>query len=107
MCWKTIEGCLCSQFENHARAVLGWPLGWPEMVAPAAVMVNLLAEGNGSGEPKGLEQALAVPGAFIHVYGKTESRKGRKMGHVTALGSTVEEALGVAKKAADAIKFGE
>jgi len=102
----TIEGCLCSQFENHVRAVLGWPLGSPKMVSPAAVMVNLLGDGSGSGVPVGMEQALAVPGAFIHIYGKTRSTKGRKMGHVTALGDTVEEALSIATRAAEAIKFG-
>ncbi len=102
----TIEGCLCSQFENHVRAVLGWPLGSPGMIAPAAVMVNLLGGGSGSGEPVGLRDALAVSGAFIHIYGKTRSTRGRKMGHVTALGDTVEEALGIATRAAAAIKFG-
>ena len=102
----TIEACACSQFENHLRAVLGWPLGSPALRAPAAVMVNLLANADGPGTPQGLADALRVDGAHIHIYGKSRSRKGRKMGHVTALGATPEEALAVAQRAADCIRFG-
>jgi 5-(carboxyamino)imidazole ribonucleotide synthase len=102
----TIEACVCSQFENHVRAVLGWPLGSTAMVAPAAVMVNLLGAGKGAGHPHGLERALAVPGAHVHIYGKAMSGAGRKMGHVTALGATLEEALATAQRAADCIRFG-
>ena len=58
----TIEACVCSQFENHIRAVLGLPLGSTAMVAPAAVMINLLGAGKGTGTPHGLAEALAVPG---------------------------------------------
>ncbi len=103
----TIEACVCSQFENHVRAVLGWPLGSPAMVAPAAAMVNLLGYGNGLGAPSGLIDALRVPGAHVHVYGKTHSVRGRKMGHVTALGQSVAQALGLAEQAADWISFGK
>lgn len=102
----TIEACRCSQFENHVRAVLGWPLGSTAMVAPAAVMVNLLGTGKATGYPHGLERALAVPGAQVHIYGKAMSGAGRKMGHVTALGATLEEALVTAQRAAAAIRFG-
>lgn len=102
----TIEACACSQFENHVRAVLGWPLGSPTMVAPAAVMINLLGRGDGPGTPHGLTEALRVPGAHVHIYGKTRSARGRKMGHVTALGATLEEALATAQRAADCIRFG-
>ena len=102
----TIEACACSQFENHLRAVLGWPLGSPALRAPAAVMVNLLANGDGPGTPQGLAEALRVPGAHVHIYGKARSSPGRKMGHVTALGATHEEALAVAQRAADCIRFG-
>jgi 5-(carboxyamino)imidazole ribonucleotide synthase len=103
----TIEACSCSQFENHVRAVLGWPLGSTAMVAPAAVMVNLLGAAKAAGHPHGIERALAVPGAHIHIYGKAMSGAGRKMGHVTALGATLEEALATASQAAAAIRFGE
>lgn len=102
----TIEACECSQFENHVRAVLGWPLGSTRMVAPAAVMVNLLGVGKGPGRPFGLDRALAVPGAHVHIYGKAISNVGRKMGHVTALGGTMNEALAKAEPAAREISFG-
>lgn len=102
----TIEACACSQFENHVRAILGWPLGSPAMVAPAAAMVNLLGFGDGPGTPVGLEQALSVSGAHIHIYGKARSARGRKMGHVTALGLSVDEAAMAAQRAADCIRFG-
>jgi 5-(carboxyamino)imidazole ribonucleotide synthase len=102
----TIEACLCSQFENHVRAVLGLPLGSTAMVAHAAVMVNLLGTAKAAGHPHGLERALAVPGAHVHIYGKAMSGVGRKMGHVTALGATVGEALATAEVAAAEIQFG-
>jgi 5-(carboxyamino)imidazole ribonucleotide synthase len=102
----TIEGCVCSQFENHVRAVLGWPLGSPALRAPAAVMVNLLGAASGTGAPHGLARALAVPGAHPHIYGKSLSAPGRKMGHLTTLGNTLEDALATAQRAADFIKFG-
>lgn len=102
----TIEACECSQFENHVRAVLGWPLGSTRMRAPAAVMINLLGAGPGPGMPAGLERALAVEGAHLHLYGKRESARGRKMGHVTALGSSVAQAHERASRAAQALTFG-
>lgn len=102
----SIEACHCSQFENHIRAILNWPLGSTEMRAPAAAMVNLLGAGDGPAMPSGLIDALAVPGAHIHLYGKERSARGRKMGHVTALGPSPEEALALAKAAAEKIRFG-
>ena len=74
----TIEGCVCSQFENHVRAVLGWPLGSTQMVAPAAVMVNLLGASKGPGQPNGVGEALEIPGAHVHVYGKAVSVTGQR-----------------------------
>jgi 5-(carboxyamino)imidazole ribonucleotide synthase len=103
----TIEACACSQFENHVRAVMGWPLGSTAMRRPAAVMVNLLGTANGLGWPTGVTSAVAVPGAALHLYGKLESRKGRKMGHVTALGDTLAEAEAAAAAAAGALTFGD
>lgn len=102
----TIEACDCSQFENHVRAVLGWPLGSPQMHAPAAVMVNLLGTEKTSGQPRGLEKALRVRGARVHLYGKLVSGPGRKLGHITALGNSVAEALAIAEGAAREITFG-
>jgi 5-(carboxyamino)imidazole ribonucleotide synthase len=102
----TIEGCVCSQFENHIRASLGWPLGSTAMTKPVAVMVNLIGEGVGPAKPSGLSDALALNGAHIHIYGKTKSARGRKMGHITALGDSMPEVELLAKKAASMIKFG-
>lgn len=102
----TIEACVCSQFENHVRAVLGLPLGSTRMIAPAAAMVNLLGEARSSGKVAGLDEAMAVPGARVHIYGKAGSGKGRKMGHVTALGQTLAAAEKTALSCAGKIRFG-
>lgn len=102
----TIEACACSQFENHVRAVLGLPLGSTHMLAPAAVMVNLLGTVRAPGRPGGLDRALAIPGARVHLYGKAMSGAGRKMGHVTALGDTLAEAEHAATRCAAEIHFG-
>ena len=101
----TIDACVCSQFENHLRAVLGWPLGSTRMIAPAAVMLNILGTQRGSGRPRGLEAALSIAGARVHLYGKAMSGAGRKMGHITALGQTTQEAMETARQAANAIHF--
>ncbi len=101
----TIEACACSQFENHVRAVLGLPLGSTRMIAPAAAMVNLLGTGPGDGHPTGLDAALAVEGAAVHLYGKPTSGKGRKMGHVTAVADTLESAEQAALSASNKIQF--
>jgi 5-(carboxyamino)imidazole ribonucleotide synthase len=102
----TIEACVCSQFENHVRAVLGWPLGSTAMVSPAAVMVNLLGESRGPGAPRGMERALGISGAHVHVYGKAMSGVGRKMGHITAVATNLEDAEAIARQAAESIQFG-
>ncbi|HEY7834969.1 MAG TPA: 5-(carboxyamino)imidazole ribonucleotide synthase [Ktedonobacterales bacterium] len=99
----TIEACHTSQFANHLRAVLGLPLGDPALLAPAAVMVNLLGARTGPAHVEGLAAALAVPGAHVHLYGKTTARVGRKMGHITALGATLAEAEARALQAAAVI----
>jgi len=100
----SIEGCHTSQFENHVRAILDWPLGDPSLRRPAAVMVNVLGERDGTPpNAAGLPAALDVSGAHVHVYGKPDVRPGRKMGHVTALGPTRNNARQRAEQAADAI----
>lgn len=101
----TIEACACSQFENHVRAVLGLPLGSTRMIAPAAAMVNLLGTEPGDGHPTGLDAALAIEGAAVHLYGKPTSGKGRKMGHVTAVADTLEAAEQSALSASNNIQF--
>jgi 5-(carboxyamino)imidazole ribonucleotide synthase len=98
----TIEACWTSQFENHVRAVLGLPLGQPDLRASAAVMVNLLGRGT---QPLAFESALDEPRAFVHVYGKTETRPGRKMGHVTAVANDLSEARRAAHAAADKVRL--
>jgi len=85
----TIEACRTCQFENHLRAVAGLPLGDPGFHSPA-VMVNLLGHGTGPAFLEGIDQALAVPGFSLHLYGKAECRPGRKMGHFTVTAETLE-----------------
>jgi len=75
-------------------------------VAPAAVMVNLFGIVRAPGRPTGLDRALEVPGAHVHLYGKAMSGARRKMGHVTALGASVPEAEAAAARAAAHIEFG-
>jgi 5-(carboxyamino)imidazole ribonucleotide synthase len=89
----TIEACPVSQFEQQLRAVCNLPLGSTELLRPAA-MVNLMGDdaGTGLGNPN-VAAALAIPTAALHLYGKAEARPGRKMGHLTALGGTAQEAL--------------
>ncbi len=86
----TIEGCVTSQFEQQARITAGLPLGSTALRQPTA-MVNLLGERWEGGEPN-WSAALAIPGVSLHLYGKEEPRRGRKMGHLTALGGTAAEA---------------
>lgn len=95
----TLDGCVTSQFEQHLRAVLGWPLGATRAVAPAAAMVNVLGPADGSDPGDRVARALAVEGAHIHLYGKAP-RPGRKLGHVTALGADADAALDAARAAA-------
>jgi 5-(carboxyamino)imidazole ribonucleotide synthase len=99
----TIEGCVTSQFEQHIRAITGLPLGSTEMVAQAAVMVNILGERDGAVDVQGLEKALVIPNVSVHIYGKAETRRERKMGHVTATGRTLDEAMEKASQAKNLI----
>ncbi len=89
----TIEACVTSQFEQQIRAITGLPLGSTQMTVPAAAMVNILGERSGAAIPRGVNRAKDIAGVEIHLYGKIETRRERKMGHVTAIGNTVEEAL--------------
>jgi 5-(carboxyamino)imidazole ribonucleotide synthase len=87
----TIEACETSQFAQQVRAVCGLPLGSTRRVAPAA-MANLLGDCWEHGEPD-WAAALGVPGVSLHLYGKSEARPGRKMGHLTALADSVDDAI--------------
>lgn len=102
----TIEGNVTSQFHQHLRAVLDWPLGATDLVAPAVAMVNVIAAGAGLDVAAALPRALEVEGARVHLYGKAP-RPERKIGHVTALGSTPDAALSAARQAADILVAGE
>ena len=97
----TIDACVTSQFEQQVRAVCGLSLGDTAQVKPAA-MVNLLGDLWVNGEPD-WAAALAVPDVKLHLYGKSDPRVGRKMGHLTALGDSVEEAAAKALAARDVL----
>ena len=75
----TMDACRCDQFEQHIRAVAGWPLGDPAPLCPAR-MVNLIGS-----DADDWRAWLETPGAVLHLYGKRETREGRKMGHVNIL----------------------
>ncbi len=93
----SIEGCATSQFEQHVRAVCGMSLGAVDLLRPSA-MVNLLGDLWKDGEPI-WGAALAAPNVHLHLYGKREPRARRKMGHLTALGETVDAAAAAALRA--------
>ena len=95
----TIEGCVTSQFEQHLRAVLGWPLGATTLLAPAVATVNVVGREDGSDPAGRLPGALAVAGAHVHLYGKP-ARPGRKLGHVTVCGPDPTEVRRAARLAA-------
>jgi 5-(carboxyamino)imidazole ribonucleotide synthase len=82
----TIEASYSSQFDMLWRVMLDYPLGNPKQIVPAA-MINLVGSNGHSGEVlyEGLEDVLKMENAFLHLYGKKETRPGRKMGHVTIL----------------------
>jgi 5-(carboxyamino)imidazole ribonucleotide synthase len=97
------EASTTSQFEQHLRAVLDLPLGITRPIAAAAAMVNVVGPPDGSDPASRLNAALAVPGASVHLYGKS-ARPGRKLGHVTVCADTPERALELAREAADRLE---
>jgi 5-(carboxyamino)imidazole ribonucleotide synthase len=101
----TIDACLSCQFEQQVRAVCGLPLAGTELLRPA-VMVNLLGDVWERGEPD-WAAALSDPWVKLHLYGKLEPRVGRKMGHLTALGENVEQALQRGQRAKDRLQRSE
>lgn len=102
----SIEACQTSQFGQQARILLGLPLGSVEQPKPAA-LVNLIGEEGWSGETQvlGLDQALAIEGVSVHLYGKQECRAGRKMGHFSVTADTHEQALERAHRAKQLLKI--
>jgi 5-(carboxyamino)imidazole ribonucleotide synthase len=97
----TFDACVTSQFEQQLRAVCGLPLGSTEMLRPAA-MANLLGDLWQAGEPD-WRAACAYPEIKLHLYGKLEARVGRKMGHLTALAASAEDAGRLVREARAAL----
>ncbi|KAF4574366.1 phosphoribosylaminoimidazole carboxylase ade2 [Pleurotus pulmonarius] len=85
----TIEACETSQYENHLRAILGLPLGSTQLKVPSTAMLNIIGASSSMSEITSLTRvALSIPGVSVHLYGKSECRKGRKMGHITIVGES-------------------
>jgi 5-(carboxyamino)imidazole ribonucleotide synthase len=97
----TFDAAVTSQFEQQVRAICGLPLGSPELLRPAA-MVNLLGDLWDDGTPN-WAAACRFPDVKLHLYGKEQPRAGRKMGHLTAMAHTVQEAQDRAIAARDAL----
>jgi 5-(carboxyamino)imidazole ribonucleotide synthase len=95
---ETEVACSTSQFEQLVRAVCDLPLGDPSVLRPGAI-INLFGELWENGPPR-FEAALAQPGIRVHLYGKRGARQGRKMGHLSATGTTPEDALARVRAAA-------
>lgn len=102
---QSIEGNYTSQFMQHVRAILNISLGNTEIVKPS-VMVNVLGEDGFTGEANfdGLPQVLALKGVNVHLYGKRFTKPFRKMGHVTVIAETLEEAKTTAKQVQNTLK---
>ncbi len=98
----TIEACGCSQFENHIRAIAGLPLGNTELKVPAAVMINVLGKSDMVADTQGISEIMRMENVYLHLYGKKESRAGRKLGHITATGAETGSLL---NKTAEARRF--
>ena len=102
---QSIEGNITSQFEQHLRSIINLPLGDTSITQPS-VMVNLLGEPNMSGSViyEGIEELLATPGAYLHLYGKSSTKPFRKMGHFTVLNPQLNEAKIVARRLKNVVK---
>ncbi len=102
---QTIEGNKTSQFEQHLRAILNLPLGDTSIVMPS-VMVNLLGEKGfeGDAQYEGMEEAVAMSGVNIHLYGKKKTKSFRKMGHVTIIDEDMKTAKAKALKVKNLLK---
>ena len=101
----TIEANYSSQFDMLWRIMLGYPLGNPKHILPAAI-VNILGEENSSGMANylGLEHVLRMENVFVHIYGKKQTKPGRKMGHVTILSKERQELIHTAHKIKQGLK---
>ncbi|MFN3916463.1 MAG: 5-(carboxyamino)imidazole ribonucleotide synthase [Flavobacteriales bacterium] len=101
----TIEACATSQFEQHLRSICNLPLGSTSWLKPA-VMINLLGEKGHEGNVhyQGMDDALEIEGVYPHIYGKKITKPFRKMGHITVIGETIEDAIDKAKKIQNQVK---
>jgi 5-(carboxyamino)imidazole ribonucleotide synthase len=101
----TIEANFSSQFDMLWRIMLGYPLGSTEHILPAAI-VNLLGEENNKGEAvyEGLKEILEIENVFVHIYGKKETKPGRKMGHITILSKEKQELIHQANRIKQTVK---
>jgi 5-(carboxyamino)imidazole ribonucleotide synthase len=101
----TIEANYCSQFDMLWRIILGYPLGNTAAILPAAI-VNLLGESGSDGEAvyEGINEVLQLDNVFIHLYGKKQTRPGRKMGHVTILSGDKQDLIHVAHRVKQNLK---
>lgn len=95
----TIEACFVSQYGMHLRAILNMPLGSTGLRTPA-VMINLLGEKGYEGKARyeNIEEVLHTEGAYIHLYGKEDTKPFRKMGHITVCNTNLEEAKDIARR---------
>lgn len=95
----TIEACFVSQYGMHLRAILNMPLGSTGLRTPA-VMINLLGEKGFEGKARyeNIEEVLHTEGAYIHLYGKEDTKPFRKMGHITVCNTNLEDAKATARK---------
>lgn len=98
----TIDTALHSQFEQHVRCVLGWPVLPYESIQPASAMANLLGDLWEDGEPR-WEKLVDYPQVRLHLYGKTDPRPGRKMGHLTSWADTPSQAEHMVREAKAAL----
>jgi len=90
----TIESTVCSQYENHLRAILGLPLGSTELTHQS-ILLNILGEPGEKGPVvyEGLSETLSISGVYPHIYGKTDTKPYRKMGHVTIVGDNMPDII--------------
>ena len=101
----TIEANYSSQFDMLWRVILDYPLGNPDAILPAAIVNLVGAEGHdGEAHYEGLEEALQMDNAFVHIYGKQETKPGRKMGHVTILSREKQDLVYKAHKIRNTLK---
>jgi 5-(carboxyamino)imidazole ribonucleotide synthase len=98
----TMDACSADQFEQQLRTLCGLPLAQPWLLSPVA-MINLLGDLWNTGEPR-WQEALRRPGVRLHLYGKTEARPGRKMGHLNCLAADPDRALALALETRDALR---